>query len=93
MSREKNVWNKTDSTSWRYAETSDHSSIEYRSRTADQHVLIGPKRSRVHNRLDAVQRLVSLIYLRGAVTMEKRNLQETTVWPKGEAQSMESTSP
>lgn len=54
MSREKNVRNKTDSTSRRYTETSAHGNIKYESRTADQYVLIGPERSRVNNRLDAV---------------------------------------
>ena len=51
---------KTDSTSWRYTQILDHGSLESTSHTADKHILVGPKCGRVDNRLDAVQRLITL---------------------------------
>jgi len=52
---------KTDSTSWRYVQILDYSSLEYASQhTADEHILVGPKRGGVDNRLDTVQRVIAL---------------------------------
>lgn len=51
---------KTDSTSWRYTQILDQSSLKYTSHTADKHILVGPKCGRVDDRLDGVQRLIAL---------------------------------
>lgn len=61
---------KTDSTSWRYTQIYQTTAASrYTSHTTDKQVLVGPKGGREDNRLDAVQRLIALIYLRGAVTI------------------------
>ena len=60
LSTGKELGAKTDSTSWCYTQKLDHSSLEDTTHTADEHILIGPKCGRVHNRLDAVQRLIAL---------------------------------